>query len=95
MSRPAIDLSGQRFGRLLVLERVRVCRRWAWRCDCVCGSTALVSLDSLRHGQQSCGCLRSESIRARNINGETWRARRAKPMTDFDRALDERIEMNR
>lgn len=58
----AAQLMGQRFGRLVVTERlpnVRGCTRW--RCVCDCGaSTQTASAELLRGDAQSCGCLRRE-----------------------------------
>ena len=58
-----IDLTGQRFGRLVVIregERTPQ-RRIKWLCQCDCGSQVVVDGVSLRRGvSQSCGCLRAE-----------------------------------
>ena len=54
------DLRGQKFGRLLVLERAENDKngRPAWRCACDCGNELVVRGGSLRSGNtQSCGCL--------------------------------------
>ncbi len=60
-----IDLTGQRFGRLLVIEladRKNGCRYW--RCLCDCGREHLVSASNLRwKGVTSCGCARSDASR--------------------------------
>lgn len=65
----AIDLTGQRFGRLTV-----VCRgagklrsdgkpRVTWVCQCACGNVLEVQSDSLRCGNtESCGCLSRETV---------------------------------
>lgn len=61
-----IDLTGQRFGRLTVVERVpnptTVSRPKAhWLCRCDCGNYAICSSDNLRSGNsKSCGCLKLE-----------------------------------
>lgn len=57
-----IDLTGQRFGRLLVLERAQNIRAHAaWLCQCDCGNTKIVSSYQLRSGETiSCGCYRKE-----------------------------------
>jgi len=63
-----IDLTGKRFGRLIVIERV--VDRWSCRCDC--GSTKLIQGSYLCSGNtRSCGCLRREtsSAKAANITG--------------------------
>lgn len=62
-----IDLTGQCFGRLTVIERVpKLTRRGAvWRCTCACGKTTVVLGTNLRQGNtRSCGCLKHE-MRAR------------------------------
>ena len=60
-----IDLTGQRFDRLSVLERVENRFRQAhWRCICDCGKELIVNGIKLRSGHtRSCGCLRSEIAR--------------------------------
>lgn len=64
-----IDLKGQKFGRLLVMQIERGHRRIKWLCKCDCGSTAVVSGDKLSTGwTQSCGCLHTEF--AKNIFGQ-------------------------
>lgn len=56
-----IDLTGQRFGRLVVMERAGVKRRAAWLCKCDCGKTKVVDGRELRNGRtRSCGCLLKE-----------------------------------
>lgn len=64
-----IDLTGQRFGRLTVLERCGTQRYETaveplWRCRCDCGREAVVIGSSIRHGKtRSCGCLRGKRYR--------------------------------
>ena len=58
-----IDLSGQRFGRLLAIEIDHTDSRSAphWKCLCDCGNTKVVSAHSLRIcSTKSCGCLQKE-----------------------------------
>ena len=56
-----IDLTGQRFGELEVLERVQSRKgntRWLCRCA-ACGSETIVQAGNLRSGHaRSCGCVR-------------------------------------
>jgi hypothetical protein len=70
-----IDLTGQVFSRLLVLERApNAVRsgRTVWLCRCECGKEKLVqSMDLTSGGTHSCGCLRSEATRARNLKNVT------------------------
>lgn len=63
-----IDLSGQKFGYLTVVERDVEHRRpngktrTYWRCKCDCGNDVTVAADALRRGDQvSCGCYRRQS----------------------------------
>jgi len=58
-----IDLTDDRFGRLLVIgSGARRNGRKTWVCRCDCGSTKEIPAAYLRHGGvQSCGCLRAES----------------------------------
>ncbi len=65
------DLTGQKFGRLIVLERdykkeekrkeQGLKHRTYWKCKCECGNNITVSKLHLTTGHtQSCGCLQSE-----------------------------------
>ena len=64
MSRPAIDLTGQRYGIMTVLKRDHsslggngLSSKWIIRCDC--GVERSISSGVLRGShQQSCGCMR-------------------------------------
>lgn len=57
------DLTGQRFGRLMVLEKAETRNhRTYWRCVCDCGNYSDVRSDALISGKtKSCGCLQKES----------------------------------
>jgi hypothetical protein len=59
MAQHLIDLTGKRFGRLVVVGRgLKHGNSWFWRCKCDCGSEARVAGAQLRRGRtQSCGCL--------------------------------------
>lgn len=63
MPRKAAELTGLRFGRLLVLAREGSAQRRAmWRCQCDCGNSALVPSGELTRGKtKSCGCWRREA----------------------------------
>lgn len=55
--RPRADLTGQRFGKLVVVEWVGNSR---WRCQCDCGGSSLVLTANLKRGNTaSCGCVRN------------------------------------
>lgn len=59
-----IDLTGNRFGKLVAIEKISRHRnngktRTYWRCKCDCGNEIEVAADALRKGSQiSCGCYR-------------------------------------
>ena len=59
-----IDLTGQRFGRWLVIERADNRNgNTMWRCKCDCGTEKDVAAVNLRKGATlSCGCLLSEKM---------------------------------
>ena len=67
----ALELTGDRFGRLIVVGR-HGSRKWrsTWLCRCDCGGEKVVRSDNLRNGDtRSCGCLtkdQGEAVRARN-----------------------------
>lgn len=71
------DLIGQRFGRLTVIARLaeRQNRKVMWRCRCQCGNETTAQGARLRSGiTASCGCLKIDQLRARNIShGESQR----------------------
>lgn len=69
-----IDLTGKRYGKLVVTERganrvtgsgrIKV----MWKCLCDCGNTKIVSASDLNSGKvNSCGCLRKALITKKNI----------------------------
>ena len=60
---PLIDLTGKRFGRLVVTGRdtTKAYKKPHWFCQCDCGNTTSVYGYSLTSGAtQSCGCLHKE-----------------------------------
>lgn len=66
-----IDLLGQRFGRLTVIEETnqRANGSILWKCRCDCGNTVLVRSNHLRRGGVlSCGCYNRDIITS---HGET------------------------
>ena len=54
-----VDLTGQRFGYLTVIERAPNKGRFvAWKCNCDCGNETVVTGQDLRTSHtRSCGCL--------------------------------------
>ena len=65
-----IDLKGQRFGRLIVLEESSKrdkARNVYWLCQCDCGNTKEISGQNLKKGlTTSCGCYSKEVNLAKN-----------------------------
>ena len=61
-----IDLTGQRFGRLTVMNQVPSKTRNArWLCKCDCGGETTALSTTLRRGEtRSCGCLKRDINRA-------------------------------
>jgi hypothetical protein len=69
-----IDLTGQTFGRLTVLERVVRNKHYAtWLCKCSCGKNKVVRSCHLRSGAIiSCGCYQKEiASKISKTHGET------------------------
>jgi hypothetical protein len=74
-----MDLTGQRFGKLVALEPIRS-KNWGhtkWVCKCDCGNTATVDIGNLRSGKsRSCGCTSSHQeekiIKMLNDNGISY-----------------------
>lgn len=68
------DLTGQRFGRLIVLEYVGAKKhKRLWRCRCDCGGMKIVATAALNNGNvRSCGCLNKEvTIKRSTKHGKT------------------------
>lgn len=72
MTRLKIDLTGQRFGKLLVIEKSKERTKLGavlWNCQCKCGNSRLAIAGNLRCGTAtSCGC---ESYSTRKSHGMT------------------------
>lgn len=76
----AIDITGERYGKLIALEPTekRLGGSVIWKCLCDCGNTTYVSINNLRGSKpvRSCGCgVRSigeskieEILKLNNIN---------------------------
>ena len=70
------DLTGKRFGRLVVIERVESHiqpngqRKTQWLCQCDCGEKIIIKASDLKSGHtRSCGCLRIEKITKHGLFG--------------------------
>lgn len=67
--RKCIDLTGQRFGNLVVVKREqnKSGRLAMWQCRCDCGKTVIIRGDNLRRGHsKSCGCTGSGKIKTKS-----------------------------
>ena len=66
-----VDITGKRFGRLLVLEETckRINGSIVWLCRCDCGNIKEISSKNLGRNTTSCGCYQLEV--ARRIGKET------------------------
>lgn len=70
-----IDLTGQRFGRLVVVRREvdTNCKDSKWLCKCDCGNEIIVLGINLKNNStKSCGCLRKESSRKTHKKHNTY-----------------------
>ncbi len=70
----AKDLTGQKFGKLTVLEKVGADKRYnaLWLCKCDCGNEKIITRDRLVTGHsKSCGCLRKENCIKHTKHGLT------------------------
>ena len=77
MSR-VVDLTGQVFGQLTVLERVKIPgeNESHWRCVCTCGNEVVVIAGNLKRGTtKSCGCTahqRKAAARIKDLTGQRF-----------------------
>lgn len=64
-----LDITGQRFGRLVAIRREpNSGRHTMWLFTCDCGASLVTHLDAVRAGRStSCGCLRADQIRERSL----------------------------
>lgn len=75
MGRKVIDLTGQRFGKLVVLEGGKERNKHGqiqWKCRCDCGEVKEVTGAKLRLGRiKSCGCLKVLDIKREKFGSLT------------------------
>ena len=76
---PLLDLSGQKFGRLLVIRPTvnRVNGRVIFECQCDCGELAFATGSNLQNGRhRSCGCSKVERFYRHGLSrhplASTW-----------------------
>ena len=70
------DLTGLRFGRLVVIsyneEVSKQKKRACWNCKCDCGNEKVIGAGSLKNGATtSCGCYQKQKLR--EMNEEWWK----------------------
>lgn len=85
------DLSGQRFGKLLVMSRhgEDSKRHVTWKCKCDCGFEKIVSGVSLRAGKSTCcGCSASRTVSGAPNDGTKLcsSCKERKPLSSFEKA---------
>jgi len=69
---PCFNLTGQRFGKLVVIKREGSAKQGSalWRCECDCGGETITQSTYLRNGAtKSCGCLK----KATGKNNAQWK----------------------
>jgi hypothetical protein len=77
MRNPSIEIRGQTYGRLRVLEYSHRDKNGKvhWLCECTCGNIKVICGGSLRSGlTNSCGCLRRELGRSQQNLRRIWSA---------------------
>jgi len=83
MARKLIDITGQKFGRLLVVSRIPSKGEAKWRCVCDCGRETTALGHHLRKRlKQSCGCKHLENVTKHggsySITYSSWKAMKSR-----------------
>lgn len=92
--RRSSDLTGQRFGRLVVIRKTNVLKNThvVWECLCDCGNTTYVTSNNLNLGRtRSCGCLQRDAVadaNSLNLVGQKF------GRLTVIKAMDERVNSN-
>ena len=71
----SLDLSGQRFGKLVVLNSTEATQRGyrMWRCRCDCGNYVLVNSNGLLNRiTESCGCQENDGEQTLDLTGQRF-----------------------
>lgn len=71
----ALDLTNQRFGKLIALKRApkRNDKYTRWICQCDCGNLAEIRTDYLTSGHtKSCGCEKEKLFKEKDITGQRF-----------------------
>lgn len=70
----ALDITGQRFGKLIAIKRAGIDKRKnaLWLCKCDCGGECVRALSNLKkRNAKSCGCLAKEHLKNMSKNNIT------------------------
>lgn len=74
LANQSADLSGKKFGRLTVIERLPNSSKW--KCQCECGNIIITTTNHLNTGHtQSCGCLQRDKTHQtlfKNLTGNRY-----------------------
>lgn len=66
MGRKLIDLTGEKFGKLTVIERAEnIGSVTMYKCKCECGKALNIQYTNLKNGQVSCGCHMKEVYKSK------------------------------
>ena len=82
-----IDISNQRFGRLVAIEPAGTSKkgRMMWKCICDCGNIAIVDGQYLRRGDtKSCGCRRYDTSQLEPYRHKPHRKSNAEYVPRYD-----------
>ncbi len=63
-----IDLTGQRFGKLVAIYYIKGRNGYLWNCDCDCGNNLTVEACQLKNHRKSCGCIKKYDLTGRKFN---------------------------
>lgn len=90
MSKPILDIKGERYGRLVVLSFDKIHQNKAyWNVKCDCGKYDIARSDRLRLGRKkSCGCLYEEK-RTANL----YRNKAREKINRYEKALNAILEI--
>lgn len=85
------DITGKRFGSLVVkrLDSIDKDRHSRWECICDCGRTTKVLLSNIKK-MKSCGCLKIESTKRSNTTHGCYRNYKESPEIRVYRAMHDR-----
>lgn len=82
----ALDLTGQRFGKLVAVRPTdkREYSHIVWECRCDCGNVCLANQNALKKGsKKSCGCIR-KYVKCERLH-DVWKAMRKRCENPRDR----------